>query len=76
MPTDESRFFRYIRKDVLHLTRDQLAELLDVKPLTIYRWETGIVPLHTITWLALIGHMALKGLDYSLVVDRAFAETA
>lgn len=33
------------RREALHITQAKLAELLDVKQNTVYRWEAGILPI-------------------------------
>lgn len=40
------------RREALKLTQKQLAEHLGVKENTVYRWESGILPIQQITELA------------------------
>lgn len=40
------------RRENLRLTQKELAELLGVKENTVYRWESGILPIQKITALA------------------------
>ena len=41
------------KREKLGLTQKSLAELLDVKENTVYRWERGILPLPRMAVLAL-----------------------
>lgn len=40
------------RRENLGLTQKQLAEIFEVKENTVYRWESGILPIKKITALA------------------------
>ena len=69
-----SRTFRALR-DSLNLSGIELANLLDVTPETVSRWETGKKPLNPLAWVV-VASMALDKLEGRAVMRRQLLATA
>lgn len=68
LASEDAQFFRDVREKSLYLTQQQLADLIGVEQMTLYRWEANILPLKKIHWLALIGLMAIDKQDFEPIL--------